>query len=481
MELQGYNMKKFLILFLVLITSVSFGQTRPHWLQIKETPAIDVRSYGAKGDGITDDTDEIQAALDTKQPVLIPSGTFLISKPLKIYANQTITGIDPASSVLKAATDTLMIRFGTPGVITAGGSVKNIALNRANVTASNWHIHMINPLLCVVDNVRITGYPSSTVSGVAFDNGSGGLAMSGAFVNHIRNTLVNHGSVLIGTTDSTVRECEIWAGENSALAVLPYAIQIIAANVYVQNNFIVPASALTGTAVGVQISNTSFVFIQNNYFDGSYSYVKSGYAIDARTCSYVNISGNHFWNIYRGGVNLNNAFRVQICNNIFYHCNRADSVWHDVVVETTGVSGSTLIDVSHNMFDRPTDTLATNSYPVYVNDLGSGTSVVDFRFNQITGRYAFYETPRGSNAGNTWGTQLQEHQAVILVATGTTSTFVVTPTFRRAPTLAEISLAVDDKGSGTTMRVTDLSSSSITLTHPVPTATTTVGINIEFK
>jgi hypothetical protein len=133
------------------------------------------------------------------------------------------------------------------------------------------------------------------------------------------------------------------------------------------------------------------------------------------------------------------------------------------------------------MFDRPTDTLATNSYPVYVNDLGSGTSVVDFRFNQITGRYAFYETPRGSNAGNTWGTQLQEHQAVILVATGTTSTFVVTPTFRRAPTLAEISLAVDDKGSGTAMRVTDLSSSSITLTHPVPTATTTVGINIEFK
>ena len=55
-------MKKLLIL-MILFPLVCLGQTRPHWLQIDGKPFADVRTFGAKGDGVTDDTAAITAAI----------------------------------------------------------------------------------------------------------------------------------------------------------------------------------------------------------------------------------------------------------------------------------------------------------------------------------------------------------------------------------------------------------------------------------
>lgn len=46
---------------------------------------INVKDFSASGDGSVDDTQAIQNALDMKVPVLIPEGTFKISKPLDVY------------------------------------------------------------------------------------------------------------------------------------------------------------------------------------------------------------------------------------------------------------------------------------------------------------------------------------------------------------------------------------------------------------
>lgn len=48
---------------------------------------LNVQSVGAVGDGVVDDTQPLQDALDGGGTIFIPNGTYLISSPLKLYSN----------------------------------------------------------------------------------------------------------------------------------------------------------------------------------------------------------------------------------------------------------------------------------------------------------------------------------------------------------------------------------------------------------
>jgi len=65
---------------------------------------IDVRTFGAKGDGVTDDTAAIQAAVNAGAVVYIPAGTYL-THTITLRAGVTIYG-DGAASTLKQNTIT---------------------------------------------------------------------------------------------------------------------------------------------------------------------------------------------------------------------------------------------------------------------------------------------------------------------------------------------------------------------------------------
>lgn len=61
--------------------------------------------YGAKGDGVADDTEAIQAAIDNNTNVFIPKGTYVISKPLNIYPHSIIEGENLHKTVIKKVTN----------------------------------------------------------------------------------------------------------------------------------------------------------------------------------------------------------------------------------------------------------------------------------------------------------------------------------------------------------------------------------------
>lgn len=65
--------------------------------------AVSVRDprFGARGDGIADDTRAIQAAIDAAPVVYVPAGTYIVSNSLILPANRRITGVGGASILRK--------------------------------------------------------------------------------------------------------------------------------------------------------------------------------------------------------------------------------------------------------------------------------------------------------------------------------------------------------------------------------------------
>lgn len=74
-------------------------------LNNKTDGVLSVTSYGAVGDGIHDDTLAIQTAIDeagkTNKNVILPSGTFKITSPLKLYDGQCLIGNGTKNTTIK--------------------------------------------------------------------------------------------------------------------------------------------------------------------------------------------------------------------------------------------------------------------------------------------------------------------------------------------------------------------------------------------
>lgn len=66
---------------------------------------LNAKLYGAKGDGVTDDTAILQELLDTGEPVYIPSGTYIVTDSLKATKNNLIVGDKEASYIVSKSTD----------------------------------------------------------------------------------------------------------------------------------------------------------------------------------------------------------------------------------------------------------------------------------------------------------------------------------------------------------------------------------------
>ena len=54
--------------------------------------AVNVKDYGATGDGETDDTAAIQAAIDAGRSVYLPPGTYVLSRELRVWNSVQLIG-----------------------------------------------------------------------------------------------------------------------------------------------------------------------------------------------------------------------------------------------------------------------------------------------------------------------------------------------------------------------------------------------------
>lgn len=223
---------------------------------------INVRDFGAVGDGVTDDTSAMQAAFDraSGKTVLIPSGTYLVSADLQVKSKSTIRG-DGYGSLLKLKGAALVVS----GLI-QGGHVDYWSLRDFQVTRSG----------AVGPAIRLTG-----------DDAVGGN--KGAIRGYTENVYVSgstgdciefSNAYLITNTNLNLRNC-VGSGLNFKRGihgrVSANAIQFIGGEIQ-QNGQAISAdsvaavtfigTAIEGNKVGVDlINNNRSVSFINSYFE----------------------------------------------------------------------------------------------------------------------------------------------------------------------------------------------------------------------
>jgi hypothetical protein len=160
---------------------------------------VSVTAYGAKGDGVTDDTSAINAALAASKRLFFPAGIYRISSTLTI-SNVNGLVLEGSSASLEAAGVTYpnnaVLSFdasasGTDGLVITnfvGVTIRNLVISqRRNSTGGGRALYMHTGHDFVLENVKVDSATGATGKGIVLGNGTSATA---AFLGTLTNCKV---------------------------------------------------------------------------------------------------------------------------------------------------------------------------------------------------------------------------------------------------------------------------------------------------
>lgn len=274
---------------------------------------VSVKDFGAVGDGVTDDTAEIQAALNSgaKRVIAPPGGTYRITNMLTIDADGVEFDFNRSTLLLDDATGLkshLLLGNGT--IQRSGICIRNVIFTRAQAATAGYAINSSRIGVTEISGCRIYG-----------DNKihSGIRVYRGIIVNIVGNYIdncVNWGLLLEGsgtggdrTVDVSIRENRIEGGV-TALAAFDFV-----EGIFCRDNIFFNTS---GSAVTVNASSNanglvSFKF-QENDFDTC-----GGAGLFIDKVSNIQITGCWFASITDDALQLkSDCHSVVVSGNQFY-------------------------------------------------------------------------------------------------------------------------------------------------------------------
>jgi hypothetical protein len=243
------------------------GGTSPSWAYPLGATFVNVQTYGATGNGTTDDTTAVNAAITAAGAggtVFFPNGTYKLSG-ITLSASVRLIGASQAGTILKLGTaSTNFITLSSNAI-----EFENLTVD-ANSLVSNAAIY------------GTSGYNNITLRRITVKN-----APYGTRFNNNSNLIVDECSIVLNT-----------------LHQLFYAFSAVCANVTITNNYIDPQGAVPSTgAVGIWLQGSdttgeslSNVVIADNIVNyvGHGTVETDGIVLTSRHCtlSNVTISGN---------------------------------------------------------------------------------------------------------------------------------------------------------------------------------------------
>ena len=267
------------------------------------------QEYGAKADGVTDDTAAIQAALDASSLVYIPEGTYMINATYSGYSDSHNGGIKPNSgqrivmapnAKLKAIANAtgfynIINLFQVDDVHISGGKIEGD--REYHEGTGGEHGHGIAIRAC--NNVTIDNVESFNCWGDSIDIGKGGIAncTNIKIYNCKLHDSRRQGISVTGVVGLVVRDCEIYNISGTkpqfGIDIEPDDVMGVAENIVIDSCKIVDCAG--GPIVVAQVDNRiASVRIANCVTNGTFL---------CYTCDSLVLDGNTIEHLYLGAKN----------------------------------------------------------------------------------------------------------------------------------------------------------------------------------
>ena len=243
------------------VTSIGSGEYQTGTLTL--APTCSITSFGAVGDGVTDNVTAIQNTFNYAATnhciALIPAGTFAYS------GNITATGIAVAGTGAASILAPLSVTNESLTVTGSGGSVSNLVMVSTATTrlTTPWSgmIWVNDAANYYIENVLIN---NSSSIGIMSYNSHGGYVVN----NTVENTLADSITQTNGSYDITVSGNRILNASDDGISNNSYVGEPLVHDITVQGNTVL--NNLLGR--GVEVSGGSNITFSSNYVDNPDGY-----------------------------------------------------------------------------------------------------------------------------------------------------------------------------------------------------------------
>lgn len=413
-------------------------------VQAKLRQTVSVKDFGAVGDGSTNDTTAVQAAINSLSSggtVYFPSGCICgVNSTITIpYNNVTLSFADWTAGIKPLASMTNMVSVTGDGVKFVNGNFSN---------QSSYATNAISRSGTVAFGMTVSGcYIASFTNGISWSAaGNAGLTAQNNYFNSISNAAINFTE---DGRNSVVTDSQFLGGKYGIYAT--HTTQQIE-GLIVQNNLI--QTSVAGDSC-IYMNGSLYINISNNNLSGTACIVLAAGSVDHQI-AYTIIKGNYLGAKASGSclVSTGNNSYMTVSDNMF------DGGAATVGMNLTGVTFSRFTD---NDFVNMTGTQISTTTCTYNNFFGnqlrgSGTGFVEDSASQAIWVGNFATGTKGPKSYFYWNWQddvlstesnWTSYTPTIASSSGTITSYTATGAYRRLGTTTEVVVNISITNNGT--------------------------------